>query len=260
MLKLLFCLLLLRDYCEMKFIFLAALCLPLVCFANGLPSQPFIFVEGKGQIEKPAGFVDVYFRVTVRAADQGKANEQVQAKAAKIAALLKTYKVDDSDCTFGELAAEPAFEEGGTYSSKGKKVGFDVTRMFDVDFRDLQHLGGFLDDLLNLGDVEVTTMSPGIKGGKEVLEELWQSAVKDAHDHAEKIAGLMGMKIDSVYAISTVPFPEIEGRLLPNSGATITTGSNIPTAATKTGPEYRLAPVKFEESVNVIYLISPAAK
>jgi uncharacterized protein YggE len=244
----------------MKSTVLAALCLPIVCLANGLPSQPFIYVEGKGQIEKPAAFVDLNFKITIRGADQGKANEQVQAKAAKVAALLKAYKVEDKDCTFGELTAEPAFEEGGAYPGRGKKIGFDVIRLFDVDFLDLQHIGGFVDDLLNLGDVEVTSMNPGIKGGKEVLEELWKSAVKDAHDHAEKIAGLMGMKVDSVFAISTVPFPEIEGKLLPNSGATIVTGSNIPTPVQKSGPEYRLAPVKFDESVNVIYLISPVAK
>lgn len=59
--------------------------LPLSLLAQGgLPSQPYIYVEGKAEIEKPADLVTLRFDVVTRNADQAKANQEVQGKAAKI--------------------------------------------------------------------------------------------------------------------------------------------------------------------------------
>jgi hypothetical protein len=64
----------------------------------------------------------------------------------------------------------------------------------------------------------------------------------------------MNMKIDSVFAVSPVPFPEIRTRIFGSEERVLVTGSNIP----MTEPEYRLAPVTVSQNVHVIYLISPA--
>jgi hypothetical protein len=76
----------------------------------------------------------------------------------------------------------------------------------------------------------------------------------------KKTVKQMGMKIDSVFAISPVPIPEIQSTMFPKSALerVIVTGSNIPIREDRVGPEYRLQPLSFSQRVHVIYLISPA--
>jgi hypothetical protein len=68
----------------------------------------------------------------------------------------------------------------------------------------------------------------------------------------------MDMKIDSVFAVSPVSFPEIQGRFFRSPERVIVTGSNVPTLEESGLPKFRLAPITMSESVHVIYLISPA--
>ena len=62
------------------------------------------------------------------------------------------------------------------------------------------------------------------------------------------------MKIDSVFAVSPVPFPQIHSEMFAKTERYIVIGS----AAPPPEPQYRLAAVTVTQSVHVIYLISPA--
>ena len=66
-----------------RFVFFSLLIVPISVFAEGgLPDNPYIYIEGTAEIQKPADIVDLRFEVVCRAADQPKANEQLQAEAA----------------------------------------------------------------------------------------------------------------------------------------------------------------------------------
>jgi len=56
------------------------------------------------------------------------------------------------------------------------------------------------------------------------------------------------MKIDSVFAVSPIWFPEIQGKIFPAQNERIIV----------TPSEYRLAPIAVDQSVHFIYLISRA--
>src|SRR6266404_4337170 len=78
---------------HMKLVLLACVSLPLSLLAeSGLPDKPYIYVEGSAEIEKPADMVTLRFDLVARNPDQNKANQEVQAKANKILALLKERK------------------------------------------------------------------------------------------------------------------------------------------------------------------------
>ena len=68
-----------------------------------------------------------------------------------------------------------------------------------------------------------------------------------------------GVPLDSVFAISPIPIPEIVSGMFPKDRAegerTIVTGSNIPTA--ELASRYSLAPITITQIVHVIYLMSP---
>ena len=78
----------------MKPLLFVLLVLPGILLAQGgLPNQPYIYVEGKAEIEKPADIVTLRFDLVTRNIDQAKANQEVQTKATKVFALLDSKKI-----------------------------------------------------------------------------------------------------------------------------------------------------------------------
>lgn len=244
----------------MKAILFLLLSLPISVLAEGgLPTQPYIYVVGMAGIEKPADTVTVRFEVVARAPDQAKANEEVQAKAAKIFALLKDRKIASNDVIAEDIKSEADFEQGEGYRNRGKLIGYVVNRSFAVKIREVAAFPKLIDELVAIGGVEFGGIEPGLSKAKEMEGQLWDKAVADARERAEKAIKQTRMKIDSVFALSPVAFPEIQGRIFPaDSERTIVTGSDILTKQDRVPSEYRLAPVSVSQSVHVIYLISPA--
>src|SRR5947207_3445802 len=136
---------------------------PTSVFAEGgLPDKPYIYVEGKAEIEKPADMMTLRFDLVARAPEQVKANQDVQTKANKIFALIKERKIADEDVIAEDIRSEPEFERGDEYSDKrGKLLGFKVTRRFQIKLRDLTVFPKLVDDLIDIGGVEFS----GIEGG-----------------------------------------------------------------------------------------------
>src|SRR5688572_18390952 len=194
----------------MRFLLLPCLLLPLSVMAQGgLPDKPYIYVEGKAEIEKPADMVSLRFDVVARNPDQAKANQEVQTKASKILALLRDTKVAQDDIIAADLKSEPEFESDDSGRKKGKILRYSVTRRFDVNVREVAAFPKLVDELVGITGVEFTDISPGLTKAKEMKEEMWESALVNAREQATKTAKAMGVTIDSVFAISRTSFPEI---------------------------------------------------
>jgi uncharacterized protein YggE len=244
-----------------KLVLLVFASLPLSVLAQGgLPDKPYIYVEGKAEIEKPADMVTLRFDLVARNPDQAKANQEVQAKANKIFALLTERKIAENDVIAADLKSEPLYEkEEETGRKQGKIVGYAVTRSFAVKVRDVGTFARIVDELLALGGTEFSGIETGLIKEREVREEIFEKTLADARERAEKTLKTMGMKIDSVFGVSPVAFPEIRSRIF-GEGSTdrvVVTGSYISTGDMASS-QYRLAPVTVSQSVHVIYLISPA--
>jgi len=242
----------------MKRFLFSFLILPISVLADGgLPSQPYIYVEGNAEIRKSADMVILRFDLVARAPDQPKANGEVQAKAVKIFALLKSRKIADTDVIAESLRSEPQFEHVENSGNRGKLTGYTLTRPFTVKIRDITAFPKLVDELITLGGAEFTGIEAGLSKEKEMEDQLWDKAVTNAREQAEKTLKQTGMKIDSVFAVSPVAFPQIQTKIFGETERVIVTGSNIPTAEEVGPPQYRLAPVTVSQSVHVIYLISP---
>ena len=242
-----------------RFLLSSLLLLPLSVFAEGgLPNQPYIYVAGKAEIETPADMAKIFFDVVARNADQVKANQEVQAKAAKILALLNQRGVAENDVTAQDLRSEPIFEQEETYSRKGNKiVGYSITRSFMIKLRKLGAFAKLVDELIAFGGLEFSQIEAGLSNKKELEDQVWDNALIDARERAEKTLKKMGMKIDSIFALSPSAFPEIPTKIF-GGERVVVTGSNIPTAKEHVDPsQYRFEPIVVNESVHVIYLISP---
>jgi uncharacterized protein YggE len=250
----------------MKLLLFVLLILPGVLFAQGgLPNQPYIYVEGKAEIEKPADMVTLRFEVVARAPNEQKANAEVQAKANKVFELTKERKISNEDVIAESLRSEPQFENEENYQRRGKLIGYVVMRPFEVKVRDVASFPKLADELVAIGGVDFSVIEGGLQKEREMQEELWTKAITNAREQAEKTLNPVGMKVDSVFAISPVPVPEISSRMFPKDRAggagaerVIVTGSNIPTAEGAKPSQYHLAPVTVTQIVHIIYLTSPA--
>jgi uncharacterized protein YggE len=243
----------------MKRFLFPLLILPISVFAEGgLPDKPYIYVEGKAEIKKPADIVTMRFDLVGRAPDQPKANADVQSKANKIFALLKERKIADNDMIAEDLRSEPEFEQEENYSrSHGKLIGYRVTRAFQIKVRDVAAFPKLADELVAIQGVEFSGIDGGLAKEKEIEPEVWQKALANAREQADKTLKPLNMKIDSVFAVSPVSFPSIQTRIF---GAEEVYGQREAMLAqgAPSQPEYRLAPVTVTQTVHVIYLISPA--
>jgi uncharacterized protein YggE len=240
---------------------------PLTMFAEnaevmgltGLPNQPFLYVEGEASTQKPPDIIRMSFGVSGHNPDEGKANQEVQAKAKKIFALLKEAKIEDRDVAAQDVRSEREYAEDDAdqTNKRGKLIGYVVTRSFELTVRDATKYGKLGDQIMALGDVYLSHISGEVSGSDKIGEELWPKAIADAREKAEKTLKPMGMKIDTVFAVSSIFFGEISGEFFKHGHPVIVTGMNVPTTPDQPS-EYRPEMVTIESTAHVIYLISPA--
>jgi uncharacterized protein YggE len=240
----------------MKLPLLALLTLPITLLAQGgLPNQPYIYVEGKAEIKKPADIVTMRFDLVGRNADPAKANQDVQGKANKAFGLLNERKIAEQDVVAGDVRSEAEYaSDSGAYDKRGKVTGYSVTRPFTVKIRDVTIFPKLVDDLFALG-AEFSGIEPGLSNDEQMQEDIWDKAIANSRERAEKTLKTMAMKIDSIFAVSPIAFPQIHAAIFGSTGDSVqqaVAGYESPGQ-----PHYRLAPVAISQSVHVIYLISP---
>jgi uncharacterized protein YggE len=203
--------------------------------------------------------VTLRFEVVFRAPDQARANEQLQAGATKVFGLFKESKITDTDVIAETIRTGPEFKQSESYMrGRGELIGYFASRPFEVTVHDLPTFPKLVEKLLAIDGVEFSEIQGSVSKQKELEDQLWDKAIADARQRADKTLKPMGMKIDSVFALSPVSFPEVQGRFFSNPERVVVTGSNVPTLEETGLPKFRLAPVFISQSVHVIYLISPA--
>jgi uncharacterized protein YggE len=241
----------------MKHLVFALLILPLSALAEGgLPDQPYIYVQGRAETKKEADIATLNFSLAGRNADEAKANHDVQAKAAKVFSLLDTMKVAQNDVIAGDIISEPEYENGNEFSERrGKLIGYSVKRSFSIKLRDVKLLAKLVDELFAIGGAELSGIQPGLSNQKQIEDQVWDKALADARERAEKTVSGMAMKIDSVFAVSPITFPEIPREIF--GTGPVEAYATAAKTAQYAAPQYRLAPVTVSQAVHVIYLISP---
>ena len=178
----------------MKITLYLLLLFPICVFAQGgLPTQPYIYVEGKAGAEKPADMVTLQFEIVARQAEERKANAEVQAKANAVFDLAKSRGLANDDVIAQSLRSEPQFENPENYPKKGKIIGYAVSRPFAIKVRDITKFPRLADDLMAIGGLEFSGVESGLQKEQEVEQDLWTKAVANAHEQAEKTVQSMGM-------------------------------------------------------------------
>jgi uncharacterized protein YggE len=244
----------------MKLLYLALLTFPVYLVAeSGLPSQPYVYVVGEAQVEKAADMVTLRFSVVARNLEQGACNNEVQVTAGKIFTLLNSSKIAEKDVIASDLKSEAEYEanDNSPRVGRGKIIGYSATRPFTVTVRDLSVFAKLVDQLLTIGGLEFSGIDVGLSNQQDVEQQMWDKALANARDRAEKTTKSANMKITSTFAISPVLFPQIRENIFGSAGNALELHRDLITKAPDPG-QYRLPPVSVSRTVHVIYLISPA--
>jgi uncharacterized protein YggE len=160
-----------------RFVFFSLLIVPISVFAEGgLPDSPYIYIEGTAEIQKPADIVTLRFEVVCRAADQPKANEQLQAAATKVFGVLNESKITEPDVIAETIRTGPEFEQSGgsyTYSGgRGKLIGYFASRPFEVTVHDVPAFPKLVEKLLAIDGVEFSAIQGSLSKQKELQDQL----------------------------------------------------------------------------------------
>jgi uncharacterized protein YggE len=113
-----------------------------------------------------------------------------------------------------------------------------------------------VDDFIALGGIEFSGINSGLAKQTELEGEVWDKAVANARERAEKTVKAMNVKVDSVFAVSPVPILDITSTMFPSEQVAAVRALQAPEGGNPS--EYRLAPITVTQVVHVIYLISPA--
>lgn len=231
-----------------------------LAFADGLPTVPYLYVQGSAEVEKNADLVSLRFKLSETNKEVAAANKAVQAQAVKVFELLKATGIADEDVVASAISSEAEYEEAEGNRRTGKLLGYRVVREFEVKIRDVAKFPRLINDLFALKVGYFDGINSEYSKAKDVKKETWELALKNARTEAERMSKAAGMKVDSIWALSPEPFPAIQGRILgqderhpPN----VMAGPD-PEKKAEAPPEYRLAPMTFSQSVHAIFLISPA--
>jgi len=249
----------------LTFLFLAGVLLG----ADGLPNQPYLYVQGEAEVSQPADLVLLRFRLSALQPEQAEANKRVQAQANQVFALLKATGVPESDIVASDLFSDTEYDRAGgpiipgldTEGDSGQRppklLGYRVSRPFEVKVRDLKTFPKLVTDLLELKVERFDRISEGLSTEKKLSDEVWQKAVDDARRRADLLAKAAGMKVDGVYAISPSTIPAISREMLDEENSRSYPLSGAAPAGVDAA-KYVLRPVKVTQTIHILYLISPA--
>lgn len=245
----------------MKFLLPTLAVLSSLAFADGLPTVPYLYVQGSAEVEKKADLVSLRFKLAETNKEVAVANKAVQAQAVKVFDLLKATGIADEDAIASGITSEAEHEETEGNGRAGKFLGYRVEREFTVKVRDVPKYPKLVNDLFALKVGFFSGITEEYSKAKQVKDETWELALKNARTEADKMAKSAGMKVDSVWALSPESFSSIQSRILGEYDHRMAYSVMQGAAREKkaeAAPEYRLAPVRFTQSVHAIYLISPA--
>jgi uncharacterized protein len=242
----------------MKLFCVALLACQVSLFAqSGIPNQPYIYVEGKAEIDKPADMVTFRFEVSSTNINSAAANKEAQAKATSVFELLSKSKIANKDIIASDFRSEPEYErtKEDPNGEQGKIIGYRVSRPFVVRVADIKAFPQLIDELLGVNGLDFSGIQAGLSNTKEVEDEIWNKAIADGRSRADKTARAMGMKLESAFAISPVSFPRIAETIFDSKSPVLELHRDL----VSPGPNrYLLPPITVSQSVHIIYLISPA--
>ncbi len=225
--------------------------LPSAAFADGPPRDPYIQVNGHGEVRVAPDMALLSLTLEKTDADAKAARADVEARAAKVIALARQLGLPDKDIVAPAVTAYPVYGCAATALSsasgncKRVRLGQHVSRAVTLTLHDLSRYGDLVDGLFSIGVTDLGGVAFDRSDRKALQEQARGLAVTDAHDKAAGLAKSAGVTLGAVFSIadqgaSGGPRPMVMAMAARSPEAT---------------PEYLNGEIEIDADVLVYYLI-----
>lgn len=189
---------------------LVALAAPLAAQGSGsIPDLPFVFSTGTAELEVVPSLARLRFDVAAFDADAATARARVRKASEKVIEICRANDVPEVDVLAYTLEKE--FE----YDDNDERIGVSFERRFDIHVRNLQRYAEIVEALFALDTVDDNVVTFDVHDREAVEAELVVAACADARRRAELMATASEARLGPVYALSSTPFNQLSGKLLP---------------------------------------------
>lgn len=180
---------------------LAAICLFSLAIPAGAEGR--IIVVGEGSVETAPDMATISLGVTTEAEDAAEAMSANSEATASVLDRVKAAGVAPRDVQTSGLSLSPNWardESNGTNSI----VGFIASNQVTVRVRDLEALGGILDDVVRNGANTFNGLTFGLQDPDPVLDEARKDAVAEALRKAKLYAEAAGVTLGPIAELSEI--------------------------------------------------------
>jgi uncharacterized protein YggE len=242
----------------MKNILLLAACLGTACaLADGLPTTPYVYVQGYAEEQVVPDTLTVGFSATATDKDQVRAKALVAEKSAAVFKLLQSLAISDESVAAHDISVTENFDYD---AGKRSFTGYAVTRNFTVKLTDFQAYPKLVDGLIGLRIENMNGAQPSYAKSADATVRLKKAALAQARRQAEDLAAGMNARITGVFAASPIAFGEIPRAIFGgSSGGPEPMASNLIVRSQKEGTEdkYVFEKLTLSERLHVIFLVEP---
>lgn len=168
--------------------------------ASSLPEFPFVFAEGRAEVEHEPNKARVSFRLKAFDPTASKALATVRTRSKELLAFFSKQKIKKEDIEAYEIDKD-IVRERKDYS-EFKILGYEVTRRFSITLHNLESYEPFAKKLMQMENVEKIHTVFGRTDRKQIEAKLVLKASADAKEQAQRMAEGFGKELGDVFAIS----------------------------------------------------------
>lgn len=217
--------------------------------ASELPEGPHVVTSGTASVDAVPDIATLSIEVNVAAKDAATAKKQADERVAQYLTFLELNQISKKDIRSANLRTQPDYDY-----QNGKSIlkGYRAVRTVEVTLRQLDKLNPLLDGALKAGLNEIRSVSLGVAQPDSYKDKARQAAIKDAIHQAQELAEGFNSKLGPVYSVryhvsNYQPSPMV--RMMKADAA--------PSNAQET---YEQATIQFDDQVDVVFQLEPAAE
>jgi uncharacterized protein YggE len=169
---------------------------------------PSITVVGSDHVSAKPDMAEIQVGVTTQAATPAAALKENNEAMEKLFRTLGAKNIAEKDRQTSNFSVSPRYRNPRPGEEQQQIVGYQVSNLVHIKVRDLNALGGILDELVSGGANQMHGISFTLADPSRYLDEARRKAMADARRKAELYAQAENVKVGRVLMIEeVVPHP-----------------------------------------------------